>query len=88
MRSSTCRESATIRRRMNLLIAKSAEAAEKLRSIGQPVTLTEDNGSETRTVTLSLPWQLGNGAWVVKVRGKSGGYCCERIRPNPEGSAK
>ena len=46
---------------------------------GTPVMLTLDDGTKTFTVTRSLPWQLGHGAWVVLVEGKSGGWALERV---------
>ena len=45
---------------------------------GTKVRLTEDDGSVTETTTLSEPWPLGDGTWVVKVAGKSGGYLLDR----------
>ena len=46
---------------------------------GQAVTLTEDNGSKTKTHTRSNAWDLGCGEPVVMVDGKSGGYSLKRI---------
>jgi hypothetical protein len=48
--------------------------------LGAPVTLTLDDGSEMETVTDSSPWQLGGGTWLIKVKGKSGGWDCGRVR--------
>lgn len=48
---------------------------------GTPVTLREDDGSDTETVTRSIAWNLGHDQPVVKVEGKSGGYALERIKP-------
>lgn len=47
---------------------------------GQPVELTEDDGSITHTQTRSIAWELGHGEPVVKVDGKTGGYLLERIK--------
>jgi hypothetical protein len=66
---------------MRLEIAKGKEAAEKLREIGQPVIVRNDDGSELASTLTSLPWELGHGQWVVKVQGKSGGFDCARVRP-------
>ena len=48
--------------------------------VGQPVALTEDDGSLTFTQTRSIAWELGHGAPVVKVDGRVGGYDLNRIR--------
>lgn len=47
---------------------------------GDKVTITEDNGSITETVARSEPWQLGHGAWVVLLQGRSGGYDLTRCQ--------
>jgi len=47
--------------------------------IGTQVVLTEDDGTETRTVVRSEAWHLGHGAMVAKVAGKTGGWDVERI---------
>lgn len=47
--------------------------------VGQHVHLVEDDGSVTHTQTRSEAWELGHGAPVVKVIGKTGGYLLERI---------
>jgi hypothetical protein len=46
---------------------------------GTSVLLTLDDGSKIATRTRSLPWQLGHGAWVVLVEGKTGGWALERV---------
>jgi len=48
--------------------------------IGSPVTLIEDDGSQTTTCTRSKAWKLRSGASVVKVEGKTGIYDLSRIR--------
>jgi hypothetical protein len=36
------------------------------------------NGIDSRDVAIrSEPWQLGHGAWVVKIEGTAGGVACE-----------
>ena len=48
--------------------------------IGQPIALTEDDGSLTYTQTRSEAWELGSGQAIIKVDGKSGGYNLDRIK--------
>jgi len=48
--------------------------------IGTKVMLTNDFGAEYETFTLSKPWQIGSGDWLVSVEGKRGGYDLDRIR--------
>ncbi len=48
--------------------------------VGQPIALTEDDGSLTYTQTRSAAWKLGDGVIVVLVSGKSGGYALNRIK--------
>lgn len=62
-------------------IEASANAAKLLTAVGMEVTLLLDDGSSVHTKLASLPWQLGHGAWVARVEGKSGGWCCSRIIP-------
>lgn len=62
-------------------IAASAAAAKLLTTIGMKVEVTLDDGTKLPTVTTSHPWELGHGAWVCKIAGKSGGYDCARIKP-------
>jgi hypothetical protein len=57
------------------------KSAMKLDSIGMPVIMVLDNGQEMHTQLASLPWTLGDGSYVVRVDGISGGYDCARIRP-------
>ncbi len=35
----------------------------------------------------SEPWQLGHGAWVIKVEGRTGGVLTEHLAPIPAGAA-
>lgn len=46
--------------------------------IGQPVTVTTDDGSRVDTATRSGPWQLGS-TWVILLDGISGGYALARV---------
>ena len=47
---------------------------------GTAVMLLLDAGSKVATKTRSKPWQLGHGAWVVLVEGKSGGWDLNRVK--------
>ena len=62
-------------------IEASENASKLLTAVGMEVTLLLDDGDSVHTKLASLPWQLGHGAWVAKVEGKSGGWCCTRIIP-------
>lgn len=59
-------------------LAYGATIAEKLTKVGVRVRL-RDAMTDVESVTTSLPWQLGHGEWVVKVEGKSGGWCCQNL---------
>ncbi len=59
-------------------LAFGAAIAAKLTTVGVRVRL-RDALTDMETVTTSLPWQLGHGEWVVKVEGKSGGWCCSMM---------
>ena len=48
---------------------------------GEPVLVKKDDGSVVHTVATSDPWQLGDGTWVVKLKGFSGGYSLARVTP-------
>jgi hypothetical protein len=48
--------------------------------VGQPVCLTEDDGSMRYTQTRTKAWELGSGHSVVSVDEKSGGYSLDRIK--------
>ena len=61
-------------------LKKSADHAVKLHA-GQNVIFTDDFGQKHQTVTESDPWMLSHGQWVIKLRGKSGGYDCARVVP-------
>jgi hypothetical protein len=57
---------------------------------GTPVTITEDDGTETKTKTRSIPWMLGASSRdpghtaVILVEGRTGGYGLWRIRLDSE----
>lgn len=44
------------------------------------VIVRMDDGSDIRAVTRSIPWQLGDGTWVVKISGRTGGFALSRVR--------
>jgi hypothetical protein len=67
--------------RMKEAVEKSERAAKLLTRVGMKVSVLKDDGFSMVTVTISEPWQLGHGAWVVKVDGISGGYDCARVSP-------
>lgn len=46
---------------------------------GAEVSVRLDVGSIFETTTRSAPWQLGHGAWVVLLEGKTGGYDLSRV---------
>lgn len=46
---------------------------------GTDVIVVENDLSLTYTVTMSDPWMLNDGTWVVLVSGRSGGYFINRI---------
>jgi len=69
------------RAEINRELAKGAAIAGKL-TLGQKVRISDAFGS-AQTVTTSEPWQLGHGEWVVKVEGKSGGWCCSMMEILP-----
>lgn len=47
--------------------------------IGQPVTVTQDNGSALDTYTRSAPWRLDSGTWVILLAGFAGCYALARV---------
>lgn len=55
--------------------------AKALTVVGIKVLISDAMTKPTETVTTSLPWMLGHGEWVVKVEGKSGGWCCSMLTP-------
>ena len=75
---------ATARRQRHSILS-SEISARKLTRVGMAVVVMEDSGKESLSETTSLPWQLGNndGMWVVKLKGKSGGFDAARVSPLP-----
>lgn len=54
--------------------------------VGTPVYVLLDDGHELVTRTSCDPWQLGHGAWVIKVEHQTwkGGFDLNRVRVNWE----
>lgn len=52
---------------------------------GMPVYYTNDVGESEECYLRSPAWELGHGAAVVSVTGRSGGVMVERIRKRVEG---
>jgi hypothetical protein len=48
---------------------------------GDPVEVLRDDGTREDREVKYAPWQLGDGTWVVGLRGISGGYALCRVRP-------
>jgi len=46
-----------------------------------PVLPAPEGIAPLDTTTRSDPWQLGHGAWVVKIAGKAGGVDVTHLRP-------
>lgn len=46
---------------------------------GDVVRVRADDGTVSEYVVRDAPWQLGHGAWVVGLRGMSGGYDLSRV---------
>lgn len=73
--------SMTMMKRQREAVRLSANAAAKITAVGQRVHVTLDDGTSKETATLTLPWQLGHGHWVVNLEGLPRGYDCARVRP-------
>lgn len=55
---------------------------------GAVVKVLKDDGTTVQTTTTSEPWQLGHGAWVVKLEGfPAGGFDLERVWPLEKGES-
>jgi len=50
--------------------------------IGTHVTVHRDNGGVLHTVTRSDPWVMEGHSAVIMVKGISGGYALERVKPS------
>ena len=49
--------------------------------VGQPIALTEDDGSLTHTQTKGYAYDRASGGAVVMVTGRDGWYPLSRIKP-------
>ena len=49
------------------------------------VNVREDDGSVSIQTVKYEPWQLGDGTWVVALRGRPGGFLLDRITLNRRG---
>lgn len=47
--------------------------------VGQRVAIQLDDGQIKIYTVCRVPWQLGHGAWVVGLEGRSGGYDLDRV---------
>lgn len=65
-----------------LAAAAEAQAWNDLHPVGTEVIVTRDDGSELRTRTRSVAWNICGHASVL-VEGISGGYLLARVRPVP-----
>ena len=48
---------------------------------GDRVVQTDDAGVVHERVVKYEPWQLGDGTWVIGLKGISGGYALSRCQP-------
>jgi len=54
---------------------------------GDRVTVRMDDGEEKPFWVKYAPWQLGNGSWVIGLRGIAGGYDLRRVVERVEAGA-
>lgn len=47
--------------------------------IGDRVVVRDDSGTDAVFDVKVGPWQLGHGAWVIGLKGISGGYALDRV---------
>ena len=62
------------------MMEMNAETFNSTFSVGDDVIYTDDFGVEHKTKTRSPAWELGHGATVVSINGKTGGYDVNRIK--------
>lgn len=48
--------------------------------VGDDVEVTRDDGTIEVLEVNQPPWQLGDGSWVIGLRGIRGGVALERVR--------
>ena len=61
-----------------------AEVWNRDHPVGTKVIVTRDDGTEFESKTRSKAWALGDHTAVVKVKGITGGYRLDRVRPGKE----
>jgi hypothetical protein len=49
--------------------------------VGDPIRVTQDDGSTVDSVCTAAPWQLGGHTWVLQYEGRSGAYLLTRCQP-------
>ena len=49
-------------------------------NVGDLVEVTRDDGSIEQRRVKYEPWQLGDGTWVIGLKGITGGYALDRVR--------
>jgi hypothetical protein len=54
---------------------------------GDVVLQTDDSGAVNQRTVKYAPWQLGDGTWVIGLKGIAGGYALCRCQPATGGSA-
>jgi len=54
---------------------------EELRNLkpGDEVMVLMESGSKRRHTVKYAPWQLGDGTWVIGLKGLAGGYLLSRV---------
>jgi len=68
----------------HLEIHNGVTEAQKNLKVGDEVLVTRDDGKVERRVVKYEPWTLGDGTWVVGIKGISGGYALCRVQPIPK----
>lgn len=69
------------KRRSAAELTAQVEAWNKHRPIGASVEVKRDNGTISYTVTTSAAWLLGGHTPVIMLRGISGCYALDRVKP-------
>jgi len=56
--------------------------------VGDIVRVTRDDGREEFRVVKGRPSRLGDGTWVIWIKGIGGCYALCRVQPYPEGEIR
>jgi len=64
---------------MNEDLSKIGIRIENIR-VDDLMEVTRDSGTKERRRVKYIPWQLGDGTWVIGLRGIAGGYALSRCR--------